>query len=47
MRIALFSDNFYPELSGISDSVVSLARTLAAGGARVSIFCSKISPGRF
>jgi glycosyltransferase involved in cell wall biosynthesis len=32
MRIAIFSDNFYPELSGISDSVISLARTLAARG---------------
>ncbi len=32
MRIAIFSDNFYPELSGISDSVVSLAKNLAARG---------------
>jgi glycosyltransferase involved in cell wall biosynthesis len=32
MRIAIFSDNFYPELSGISDSVISLAKTLAARG---------------
>jgi glycosyltransferase involved in cell wall biosynthesis len=32
MRIAIFSDNFYPELSGISDSVISLAQTLAARG---------------
>ena len=32
MRIAIFSDNFYPELSGISDSVLALARTLARRG---------------
>ncbi|HEY5220715.1 MAG TPA: glycosyltransferase [Candidatus Paceibacterota bacterium] len=32
MRIAIFSDNFYPELSGVSDSVVALARTLARRG---------------
>lgn len=38
MRIAIFSDNFYPELSGISDSVLSLARTLAARGHRVNFY---------
>ncbi len=32
MRIAIFSDNFYPELSGVSDSVLALARTLARRG---------------
>lgn len=29
MKIAIFSDNFYPELSGISDSIILLARELA------------------
>jgi len=38
MRIAIFSDNFYPELSGISDSVVSLARQLAVRGHRVNFY---------
>jgi glycosyltransferase involved in cell wall biosynthesis len=38
MRIALFSDNFYPELSGISDSVISLARTLAARGHTIHFY---------
>jgi glycosyltransferase involved in cell wall biosynthesis len=38
MRIAIFSDNFYPELSGISDSVISLARTLAARGHHIHFY---------
>ena len=38
MRIAIFSDNFYPELSGISDSVISLARTLAARGHTIHFY---------
>jgi len=29
MRIAIFSDNFYPELSGISDSIITLAKELS------------------
>lgn len=32
MRIAVFSDNFYPELSGIADSILNLAEQLAARG---------------
>ena len=28
MKIAIFSDNFYPELSGIADSIISLAKEL-------------------
>lgn len=28
MKIAIFSDNFYPEISGISDSIISLAKEL-------------------
>lgn len=32
MKIAIFSDNFYPEMSGISDSILSLAKELAARG---------------
>ena len=38
MRIAIFSDNFYPELSGISDSVLALAKTLATRGHRVNFY---------
>ena len=32
MRIAIFSDNFYPELSGISDSIIALSKDLAKRG---------------
>ncbi len=38
MNIALFSDIFYPELSGISDSVFLLAKALARRGHHVEIF---------
>ncbi len=41
MRIAIFSDNFYPELSGISDSVVSLAKNLAARGHVVRFYAPR------
>jgi glycosyltransferase involved in cell wall biosynthesis len=32
MRIAFFSDNFYPELSGIADSILTLGKELARRG---------------
>jgi len=38
MRIAMFSDNFFPELSGISDSISTLARQLAARGHRIRFY---------
>ncbi len=38
MRIALFSDNFYPEIGGIQDSVLTLGRALAARGHSIA-FC--------
>ncbi len=44
MRIAIFSDNFYPELSGISDSVISLARTLAARGHAINFYVPRYAP---
>lgn len=43
MRIAIFSDNFYPELSGISDSIVSLATELTKRGHQVRFFVPKYS----
>lgn len=36
MHIAFFSDNFYPELSGISDSIIITGHELARRGHRVS-----------
>ncbi len=38
MRIAIFCDNFYPELSGISDSIIASARELAKCGHTVRFF---------
>lgn len=32
MRIAIFSDNFYPEISGISDSIILLGKELTRRG---------------
>jgi 1,2-diacylglycerol 3-alpha-glucosyltransferase len=41
MRIAVFSDNFYPELSGISDSIISLGRELARRGHGIHIYAPR------
>ena len=43
MRIAIFSDNFYPELSGISDSIILLAKELASLGHEICFFVPKYS----
>lgn len=39
MRIAIYSDNFYPELSGISDSIIRTGTELARRGHQV-IYCA-------
>lgn len=44
MNIALFSDNFYPELSGIGDMLLALADGLAANGHGVLV-CAPRYPG--
>jgi glycosyltransferase involved in cell wall biosynthesis len=44
MRIAIFSDNFYPELSGISDSIITTARELAARGHTIRFFAPRYAP---
>ncbi len=36
MRIAIFSDNFYPELSGIADSITTTGKELAKLGHKVN-----------
>ncbi len=41
MRIAVFSDNFYPELSGIADSILSLAEQLAARGHSIRFYAPR------
>lgn len=38
MRIAIFSDNFYPELSGISDSIVMTGKELGRRGHHVRFY---------
>ena len=38
MRIAIFSDVFYPELSGISDSLISLVKELAIIGHKIRFY---------
>ncbi len=47
MKIAMFSDNFYPELSGISDSIVMSARELASLGHEVVIYAPRYSKRDF
>ncbi len=47
MRIAIFSDNFYPELSGISDSVISLAKELAKRGHKIHFYAPRYSAAEF
>ncbi|MBI2623073.1 MAG: glycosyltransferase [Candidatus Liptonbacteria bacterium] len=44
MRIAVFSDNFYPELSGVSDSIITAARELARRGHTIRFFVPKYAP---
>ena len=38
MRIAMFTDNFHPELGGIQDSVLASVRELGARGHRLLLF---------
>ena len=38
MRIAIFSDQFYPELSGVVDSITALAKELARRGHYVHFY---------
>ncbi len=47
MRIAMFSDNFYPEISGISDSIIDTAKGLAARGHRINFYVPAHSKKNF
>ncbi|MFH1186972.1 MAG: glycosyltransferase [Candidatus Levyibacteriota bacterium] len=38
MKIAIFSDNFYPELSGITDTILTTAKELAKMGHFINFF---------
>ncbi|MBU6141548.1 glycosyltransferase [Patescibacteria group bacterium] len=43
MKIAIFSDNFFPELSGIADSIIALAKALSARGHEIHFFVPQYS----
>ena len=43
MRIAMFTDNFYPELSGISDSIMTTGYELARRGHEVAYYAPRYS----
>lgn len=47
MKIAIFSDNFYPEISGISDSIIAIARGLAAKGHQINFYVPSYSKKDF
>lgn len=47
MKIAFFSDNFYPELSGISDAIILLATELAHRGHEIEFFVPRYSAKNF
>ncbi len=47
MRIAMFSDNFYPELSGISDSLIESAKELAGVGHEIDFYAARYSAKDF
>lgn len=44
MRIAIYTDNFHPELGGIQDSIATTARELGARGHAVAIFAPAATP---
>jgi glycosyltransferase involved in cell wall biosynthesis len=47
MKIAMFTDHFYPELGGIQDSVMLTARSLGSRGHTVEIFAPRHLPSDY
>ncbi|MEK7110421.1 MAG: glycosyltransferase [Patescibacteria group bacterium] len=47
MRIAIFSDNFYPEISGIADSIIRTGRELIGRGHTIAFFAPRYSEKNF
>lgn len=47
MRIAIFADNFYPELSGVADSVWLSGKALAERGHQVTFFVPRYGQQEF
>lgn len=44
LRVAIFTDSFYPELGGIQDSIAATARALGAAGHRILICAPRAAP---
>lgn len=47
MRIAFFSDNFYPELSGIADSILRTGKELARRGHQIAYYAPQYTASDF
>ena len=47
MKIAIFTDYFFPELGGIQDSIATTSRSLGARGYRVDIYAPRYAPKDF
>ncbi len=47
MRIAYFSDNFYPEVSGVSDAIITLGHELAERGHTIRFYAPKYTKRDF
>jgi 1,2-diacylglycerol 3-alpha-glucosyltransferase len=47
MKIAIYSDNFYPEMSGISDSIISIATGLSQKGHEINFYVPRYSKKNF
>lgn len=47
MKIAIFADNFYPELSGLADSAIALGKEMADRGHMVHFYAPKYSKKNF
>src|ERR1700689_2781868 len=47
MRIAFFSDNFYPELSGITDTIITTGKELRSRGHEILYVGPYYSPADY
>ncbi len=47
MKIAIFSDNFYPEFGGIADSITALSKELGARGHKIRIYAPRYPKSAF
>ncbi len=47
MRIAVYSDNFYPEISGIAESIMTIGVELARRGHEINFFAPRFSEADF